>query len=47
MQNRILALAPGYFGHRDFAARFIRVKFSERQKLEHWQGLDTRREKGA
>jgi hypothetical protein len=24
MQNRILALAPGYFGHADFAARFIR-----------------------
>jgi hypothetical protein len=24
MKNRILALAPGYFGHADFAARFIR-----------------------
>ena len=26
MQDRILALAPGYFGHADFAARFIRKK---------------------
>jgi hypothetical protein len=47
MQDRVLALATSYFGHRDFAARFIRVKFAERQKLEHWQGLDTRRENGA
>jgi hypothetical protein len=47
MQDRILALAPKYYGHRDFAARFIRAKFAERQKPEHWQGLDTRRENGA
>jgi hypothetical protein len=32
MQDRILALAPGYFGHPDFAARFIRRRW--RQHLE-------------
>jgi hypothetical protein len=42
MQDRILALAPGYFGHADFAARFIRKKFAERQELQQWQRLDTR-----
>ena len=42
MQDRVLKLAPGYFGHPDFAARFIRAKFAERQELEHWQRLDTR-----
>ena len=44
MQDRVLKLAPGYFGHPDFAARFIRGKFAERQKLEDWQRLDTRRD---
>ena len=43
-QDRVLKLAPGYFGHPDFAARFIRAKFAERQELEHWQRLDTRRD---
>ena len=36
MQDRLLALAPGYFGHSGFAAGFIRRKYSEwqaRQKL--------------
>ena len=42
MQDRILALAPGYFGHADFAARFIRKKFAEHQELQQWQRLDTR-----
>ena len=42
MQERILALAPGYFGHADFAARFIRKKFAELQELRQWQRLDTR-----
>jgi hypothetical protein len=46
MQDRILKLAPGYFGHPDFAARFIRAKFAERQKLEHWQRLDKRKDSG-
>jgi hypothetical protein len=45
MQDRILELAPGYFGHPDFAGSFIRGKFAERQKLEHWQKLDTRRDR--
>ena len=44
MQDRILALAPGYFGHADFARRLIRKKFAERQALEKWQRLDTRGE---
>jgi hypothetical protein len=42
MQDRILALAPGYFGHADFAARFIRKKFAEKQEKHCWQRLDTR-----
>ena len=42
MQDRILALAPGYFGHVDFAARFIRKKCAELQELQQWQRLDTR-----
>jgi hypothetical protein len=42
MQDRILALAPGYFGHGDFAARFLRKKIAELQKLQQWQRLDTR-----
>jgi hypothetical protein len=35
MQDRILALAPGYFGHADFAARFIRKKCAERQEKHY------------
>jgi len=42
IQDRILTLASGYYGHADFAARFIRKKFAERQELEKWQRLDTR-----
>jgi hypothetical protein len=45
MQDRILALAPGYFGHNDFAARFIRKKCAELQALQQWQRLDTRGER--
>ena len=44
MQTRILALVPGYFGHAEFAARFIRKKWAERQELLHWQRQDTRGE---
>jgi hypothetical protein len=33
MQDRILALAPDYFGHADFAVRFIRKQGAELQKL--------------
>jgi hypothetical protein len=32
MQDRILALAPGYFGHADFAPRFIRRTFAAYQE---------------
>jgi hypothetical protein len=42
MQDRMVALAPGYFGHADFAAGFIRKKFAEVQALRQWQRLDTR-----
>jgi hypothetical protein len=42
MQARILALAPGYFGHADFASRFIRKKCAELLELQQWQRLDTR-----
>ena len=42
MQDRFLDMAPGYFGHPDFAARFIRGKFAEKQELQRWQRLDTR-----
>jgi hypothetical protein len=28
MQDRVLALAPGYFGHGDFAAKFIRKTYA-------------------
>jgi hypothetical protein len=37
MQDRILALAPSYFGHADFAARFIRrtyAAYQERRRLQ-------------
>jgi hypothetical protein len=44
MQDRLLALAPGYFGHADFAARFIRKKFAAQRELARWQRLDTRGE---
>jgi len=42
MQDRILALTSGYFGHADFAGGFIRKKFAELQALRQWQRLDTR-----
>jgi hypothetical protein len=41
-QDRFLDMAPGYFGHPDFGARFIRGKFAEKQELLRWQRLDTR-----
>ena len=47
MQDRILTMAPGYFGHADFAARFIRQKFAEHQELQRWPRLDTRTGEGA
>ncbi len=47
MQERLLAQAPGYFGHAEFAARFIRKKFVEHQALRQWQRLDNRTDDGA
>jgi hypothetical protein len=44
MQDRFLDMAPDYFGHPDFAARFIRGKFAEKQALQRWQRLDTRQD---
>ena len=44
MQGRFLDMAPGYFGHPDFAGRFIRGKFAEKQELQRWQRLDTRQD---
>ncbi|MGO8763018.1 MAG: hypothetical protein ACLP2P_10110 [Desulfobaccales bacterium] len=34
MQERILALAPTYFGHAEFAARFVRKKVAELRELQ-------------
>jgi hypothetical protein len=45
MQNRVLALAHGYFGQADFAPRFIRKKWAQLQELQQWQRLDTRGER--
>jgi hypothetical protein len=42
MRERMLQLAPGYFGHAAFGAGFIRKKFAEHQARRQWQGLDTR-----
>jgi hypothetical protein len=44
MQDSFLDMAPRYFGHPDFAARFIRGKFAEKQELQRWQRLDTRQD---
>ena len=44
MQNSFLGMAPGYFGHPDFAPRFIRGKFAQKQELQRWQRLDTRQD---
>jgi hypothetical protein len=37
MQDRFLVMAPGYFGHPDFAAKFMRRKFTEKKELQRWQ----------
>jgi len=31
MHDRILQLAPGYYGHKDFAAKFIRQRYAASQ----------------
>jgi hypothetical protein len=38
MQERLLALAPGYFGHANFAARFIRKTYALYQERQGLQG---------
>jgi hypothetical protein len=38
MQERLLALAPGYFGHADFAARFIGKSYALYQERQPLQG---------
>jgi len=44
MQDSFLDMAPRYFGHPDFAPRFIRGKFAQKQELQRWQRLDTRQD---
>jgi hypothetical protein len=44
MQDSFLGMASGYFGHPDFAPRFIRGKFAQKQELQRWQRLDTRQD---
>jgi hypothetical protein len=44
IQDSFLDMASGYFGHPDFAARFIRGKFAQKQELQRWQRLDTRQD---
>ena len=37
MRARVLALGPAYFGHDDFAARFIRRKYAEHMQRRQAQ----------
>jgi hypothetical protein len=39
MQDRMLALAPGYFGHAEFAARFLRKTYAARQEEQRLRDL--------
>lgn len=41
MQDRVLAMAPGYFGHGDFAAKFIRKTYLASQTQHPWQAADS------
>jgi hypothetical protein len=36
IEARLLALAPAYLGHPEFAGRFIRKRFTEFQVKERW-----------
>lgn len=38
MTARLLELAPGYLGHPDFAARFIRKKYKKYLDHQRWPG---------
>jgi len=38
---RLLALAPSYLGHPEFAGRFIRKRFREFQEKQRWHSRQT------
>ncbi len=42
IESRLLTLASSYFGHAEFAGRFIRRKFAEFQERQRWQSQQTR-----
>jgi hypothetical protein len=44
MQERLLTMAPAYFGHANFAAGVIRRKWAAQQDLQGWQSKDNRTE---
>lgn len=44
MQERVLAMAPGYFGHGDFAAKFIRKTYLACQERQPWQAAGSGRD---
>lgn len=41
IEARLLALAPSYLGHPEFAGRFIRKRFTEFQEKERWHRRQT------
>ena len=41
IEARLLALAPAYLAHPDFAGRFIRKRFAEFQEKERWSSQQT------
>lgn len=42
LQDRMLQLTPGYFGHKDFAAKFIRKTYVAWQEQQSTQVADQR-----
>ncbi len=43
IEDRLLALAPSYLGHPEFAGRLIRKRFSEYQEAKRCQRPETRK----
>lgn len=41
IETRLLALAPSYFGHPEFAGRLIRKRFAEFQDKQRWSCQQT------
>jgi len=41
IEARLLTLAPSYFGHQEFAGRFIRKRFAEFQEEQRWHSRQT------